>query len=58
MIKYDEMLDKDHCQRKELEYSAKAKAATNPALKSAYEATVREYHRRAELLKEPSTLAG
>jgi hypothetical protein len=46
----DEMLDAEHCRRKELEYSDKAKAATNPALKSAYEATAREYHRRVELL--------
>ena len=50
MPPYDEMLDAGHCQRKESEYSDKAKAATNPALKSAYEATAREYHRRAESL--------
>jgi|HubBroStandDraft_6_1064221.scaffolds.fasta_scaffold1196767_1 hypothetical protein len=51
MIKSDEMLDIGHCRRKELEYSNKAKAATSPALKSAYEATASEYHRRVELLK-------
>ena len=48
----DEMLDPEHCRQKEAEYYAKAKAATDPKLKSAYEATAREYHRRAELLKK------
>jgi len=38
-----------------LEYSDKAKAATDPKLKSAYEATASEYHRRVELLKERKT---
>jgi hypothetical protein len=46
----DEMLDADRCRQKELEYSDKARASTTPALKSAYEATAREYHRRVELL--------
>jgi hypothetical protein len=50
MATTDEMLDADHCRRKQVEYLDKAKAATNPALKSAYEATAREYHRRVELL--------
>jgi hypothetical protein len=54
-IKNEEMLDVDHCLRKEAEYYAKAKAATDPKLKSAYDATAREYHRRVELLKERKT---
>jgi hypothetical protein len=53
--KNDEMLDPSHCTRKELEYSNKAKAATNAAVKSAYEATAREYHRRVKQLKERKT---
>jgi hypothetical protein len=46
MTPHDEMLDVDHCRRKELEYSDKAKAAADPKLKSAYEATAREYAHR------------
>ena len=52
MIPYDEMLDASHCARKELEYSDKAKAVADPKLKSAYEATAREYRLRAKLLQE------
>jgi hypothetical protein len=52
MDPYDEMLDLSHCVRKGLEYSDKAKAAVDPKLKSAYEATAREYHRRAEQLRK------
>lgn len=55
MIPHDEMLDAGHCRRKELEYSGKAKAATNLALKLAYEATAREYRRRIEIIKQQKT---
>lgn len=37
------MFDPNFCREKEAEYSAKAKSTTNPSLKSAYEATAREY---------------
>jgi hypothetical protein len=43
----NEMFDVAHCLRKEMEYYAKAEAAANPSLKSAYEATAREYAYRA-----------
>ena len=48
----NEMLDLAHCLRKEMEYYEKAKAATNPRLKSAYEAAAHEYAHQAALLKE------
>jgi hypothetical protein len=49
---YNEMLDLSHCVRKEAAFSAKAKAATDPLLRSTYEAAAREYAYRAMLLKE------
>jgi len=55
MFQYKEMLDLDHCRRKATEYVAKAKATPHAALKSAYEAVAREYHRRAAQLKERKT---
>ncbi len=51
MAPHDEMHDLAHCLRKEMEYYAKATAATDEKLKSAYEATAREYCYRAALLK-------
>jgi len=48
----DEMLDLAHCLRKEMEYYAKAAATDDPELKSAYEATAREYAHRVRVLKE------
>ena len=55
MTQYNEMLDPAHCLRKEIEYHAKAEAATDPKLKSAYDATAREYAYRATLLKVSKT---
>ena len=44
------MLDVEFCRRKQAEYYAKARAATDAKLRSAYEATAREYaHRVREL---------
>ncbi len=39
--------DAEFCRRKEREYYAKARAATDPKLKAAYEAAAREYALRA-----------
>jgi hypothetical protein len=39
----EEILDLDHCLRKEAEYSAKARATTDLELKEAYEVIAREY---------------
>jgi hypothetical protein len=50
------MLDPDHCRRKEEEYYAKVKAATDPKLKSAYHATAREYAYRVKLLGTKKTI--
>jgi len=55
MPTYSETLDLAQCLRKEIEYYAKAAAATEPDLKSAYEAAAQEYHFRAALLKERKT---
>jgi hypothetical protein len=54
MTQHFEMPQPDlaHCLRKEIEYYAKATGATNPALKSAYEATAREYAHQGRELKE------
>lgn len=37
------MQNQDFCHGKEVDYYAKAKATTDPKLKSAYEATAREF---------------
>ena len=52
MVEDEEKHDASFCLRKELEYSAKARAATDPKIKSTYEAAAREYAYRALLLKE------
>ena len=44
--------DLSFCLRKEAEYYAKARAATEPRLASSYNACAREYAYRAMLLKE------
>lgn len=46
----EQMFDANFCRGKEAEYSAKAKSTTNPSLKSAYEATAREYAYRLMVL--------
>jgi hypothetical protein len=43
----EEIMDAEFCRRKEREYYAKARAAADPKLKSAYEAAAREYALRA-----------
>ena len=48
----DETLDKSYCQRKAMEYTAKAKAAINPQTKSAYEAAGCEYLYRLSNITE------
>jgi hypothetical protein len=52
MDSYNEMLDVDHCLRKEPAYHANARAIDGPQLKSTCEAAAREYRYRALLLKE------
>ncbi|MDP2296363.1 MAG: hypothetical protein Q8M24_12995 [Pseudolabrys sp.] len=51
MDMFDETLDLAECLRKEMEYYAKADAASDKGLKSAYEAAAREYNHRATLIK-------
>lgn len=46
----EDMHDADYCREKEAEYSAKARATNNVAVKSAYEAAAREYAYRAQLI--------
>ncbi len=46
----EEMFDLAFCRGKQAEYAAKAKTATNPSLKLAYEATAREYAYRLTLI--------
>jgi hypothetical protein len=48
----DETLNKDYCQRKAAEYTAKAKAAINPQTKAAYDAAAREFLYRLTKIKE------
>jgi hypothetical protein len=50
LAKGDDMEDADFCRRKEAEYTAKGRATTDKALKSAYEAAAREYRYRLELI--------
>ena len=50
------MLDRTYCLQKESEYRAKALVATDPKIKSAYEAASREFAYRATLLKEKPTV--
>ena len=50
-----EMQNPDFCHGKELDYYAKAKAATDPNLKSAYEATAREFAYRVRLISSEKT---
>lgn len=46
-----EMNDPQFCRGKEADYYAKAKAETNPRLKSAYEAAAREYAYRVRIIE-------
>jgi hypothetical protein len=48
--KDNDMDDPGFCRAKEVEYAAKARAATDKALKSAYEAAAREYSYRLILI--------
>ena len=52
MVEDEEIHDVSFCLRKEVEYNAKAHAATDPKIKSTYEAVAREYAYRARLLEE------
>jgi len=52
MDEEEKMLDINFCLQKEAEYYAKARAATDPKIRSAYEATAREYAYRAKMLKD------
>jgi hypothetical protein len=47
MLDDAQTLDAEFCRRKEREYYAKARAASDPKLKAAYEAAAREYAWRA-----------
>jgi hypothetical protein len=51
-----ENLDTSHYQRKEAEYYAKSRAATDQNIKSAYEAAAREYAYQAMVLKKTKKL--
>jgi hypothetical protein len=53
----EKIRDADFCRQKEAEYSAKARATNNLAIKSAYEAAAREYAHRARLI-DSATLIG
>ena len=46
----EEMQNADFCYGKEVDYYAKAKATPNLALRSAYEATAREFAYRVRLI--------
>lgn len=50
MNQNEQMLDRDYCLRKEAEYRANARVATDPKIKLAYEAAAREFAYRARLL--------
>ena len=50
MNQNEQMLDRDYCLRKEAEYRANARVATDPKIKLAYEAAAREFAYRAMLL--------
>ena len=50
LARAEDMHDADFCRQKEVEYSAKAGATNNLAIKSAYEAAAREYAYRAGLI--------
>ena len=52
MNQTDQMLDRNYCLRKEAEFNANARIATDPKVKRAYEAAAREFAYRAMLLKE------
>ena len=51
-----EGIDTRHCRRKEAEYSAMARATTDPEMKIAYEALAREYAYKALLIREVKKL--
>jgi hypothetical protein len=46
----EQMLDRNYCLRKEAEFRANARVATDPKIKLAYEAAAREFAYRARLL--------
>lgn len=46
----EDMFDPNFCLGKEAEYLAKAKITADPGLKSAYEATAREYAYRVRVI--------
>jgi len=52
MDQNEKMFDRNYCLRKEAEFYANARAATDPKLKRTYEAAAREFAYRATLLKE------
>jgi len=52
MNQTEQMLDRNYCLRKEAEFNANARIATDPKVKRAYEAAAREFAYRAMLLKE------
>jgi hypothetical protein len=56
MARDEEMHNADFCRGKQADYSAKAKATTNPNLKSAYEATAREYAYRVRLIDSKKSI--
>jgi hypothetical protein len=48
----NQMHDINFCLLKETEYYAKVRAATNPKIKTAYEAIAKEYAYRAAMLRD------
>ena len=51
-----DMEDADFCRQKEVEYSDKARATNDRAVKSAYEAAAREYAYRAVLIDSKKSI--
>lgn len=56
LARAEEMQDADFCRRKEIEYSAKARATNDRAVKSAYKAAAREYAYRAALINSKKAM--
>ena len=52
MADANKAIDISDCIQKEADYYRKARAATDPGIKAAYESTAREYGDRAKRLRE------
>ena len=52
MVDVNKAINISDCIQKEADYYRKARAATDPGIRSAYESTAREYGDRAKRLRE------